>query len=62
MFAGTFNNALDTLVDETGSDVVEAEKALREVGEQRLSSSATLEDEDLSEKSGLIKKRLEKKT
>jgi hypothetical protein len=33
LFAGTFNNALDTLVDQTGANVERAERNLRAVGE-----------------------------
>ncbi len=33
LFAGTFNNALDTLVDQTGANVERAEENLRAVGE-----------------------------
>jgi hypothetical protein len=33
LFAGTFNNALDTLVDQTGANVQQAEENLRAVGE-----------------------------
>lgn len=61
LFAGTFNNALDTLVDETGADVIEAERELREVGEQKLTTSATLTDAKLAEDSAAIKKDLRKK-
>lgn len=41
LFAGTFNNALDTLVNETGAEVVEAEEELRIVESQLIVGATT---------------------
>lgn len=57
-FAGTFNNALDTLVDETGADVATAEEALRIVESQRIIGATTSQQLIASEKSKQALKEL----
>ncbi|HEX8395855.1 MAG TPA: hypothetical protein VF644_00275 [Pyrinomonadaceae bacterium] len=48
LFAGTFNNALDSLVNETGAEVEIAERQLRRVEKRIIVNEATKEQIDLT--------------
>lgn len=48
LFAGTFNNALDSLVEETGGDVVRAERTLRVIEKGLIVGEVTPKSVDLS--------------
>jgi hypothetical protein len=58
LFAGTFNNALDSLVNETGADVTAAENTLRIVEARPLVPSATPSARNNARRARVIKDEL----
>jgi hypothetical protein len=61
LFAGTFDNALDSLVNETGADVADAEKELEEFGPQSFTAISTVDEETQSGNAKTIRSGLRKK-
>ena len=59
LFAGTFDNALDTLVNESGADVSRAERVLRIVEARPIVTAANKNDEDAARKARPVKDAFE---